>query len=414
MAPDGWLRREELEGVLAGHGKHVGDGHALEADLQRLAVVASALAHFAGHIHIGQEVHLDLDGPVARAGLAAPALDVEAEPAGQVAPHLRLVRGCVELANVVEDAGVGGGIRSRRAADRRLVDVDDLVERLGAFDRRVEAGHPLGGVDPLHQCLVENLIHQRALARARHACHADEAAQRELNVNLAQVVLPRPPDDQPVVAAGPAQRRDRDLPDAGEVLPRHRARRARQPVGGPAVDDLAAVLAGAGADVDHPVCDRDRLEIVLHDQHGVAEVTQVQQRVDQAAVVTLMQPDGRLVEHVQHAFEPAADLARQPDALGLAACQRRRRTVQRQVIQADVEQEVQPCVDLLDDRGRDDALSLSELKSIDDLRCLADRRRAELEDVPAGDPHGERHLVEPRAVTGSARHLAHVSLDAVA
>ena len=55
----------------------------LVADLQRLAVVALALADVAGDVDVGQEVHLDLDDAVALAGLAAAALDVEAEAAGR-------------------------------------------------------------------------------------------------------------------------------------------------------------------------------------------------------------------------------------------------------------------------------------------------------------------------------------------
>ena len=55
-----------------------------------------------------------------------------------------------------------------------------------------------------------------------------------------------------------------------------------------------------------------------------------------------MQTDRRLVEHVQHADQAGADLGGQPDALRLTAGQRRRRPRQRQVLQADVEQEAQP------------------------------------------------------------------------
>ena len=78
------------------------------------------------------------------------------------------------------------------------------------------------------------------------------------------------------------------------VMPLHRA----------AVDDGAAVLAGAGADVDDPVALADRLLVVLDDDHRVAEVAQPGERVDEPAVVALVQPDRRLVEHVQRADEP--------------------------------------------------------------------------------------------------------------
>jgi hypothetical protein len=54
---------------------------ALELDVQRLAIVAFAVAGVAGDIDIGQEVHLDLDDAIALAGLAAAALDVEREAA---------------------------------------------------------------------------------------------------------------------------------------------------------------------------------------------------------------------------------------------------------------------------------------------------------------------------------------------
>ena len=75
-------RLEEGQRVLDRHVEHLVDALALVVDLQRLAVVALALADVAGHVDVGQEVHLDLDHAVALAGLAAPALDVEAEAPG--------------------------------------------------------------------------------------------------------------------------------------------------------------------------------------------------------------------------------------------------------------------------------------------------------------------------------------------
>src|SRR3984893_710539 len=83
-------RLEELGGLLNRHVQDVGDTLALEQHLQRLAVVALALADIAGDVAGGQEVHLDLDDAVALAGLAAAALDVEREPPGLVAARLGL------------------------------------------------------------------------------------------------------------------------------------------------------------------------------------------------------------------------------------------------------------------------------------------------------------------------------------
>ena len=94
---------------------------------------------------------------------------------------------------------------------------------------------------------------------------------------------------------------------------------------GPRVDDLAAALARARPDVDDPIARLDGLLVVLDDNEGVAEVAQRLERLDEPTVVSLVQADRRLVEHVQHAREPGADLRGEANALRLAARERARR-----------------------------------------------------------------------------------------
>ena len=113
---------------------------ALELHLERLAVVALAVADVAGDVDVGEEVHLDLEEAVALARLAAAALDVEREAAGLVAARLAFGEAGEPVADLGEGAGVGRGVGARGAADRRLVDVDDLVEMLEAGDLVVAAG----------------------------------------------------------------------------------------------------------------------------------------------------------------------------------------------------------------------------------------------------------------------------------
>jgi hypothetical protein len=101
---------------LDGHVEDVGDALAPVEDLERLAVVAFALADLALDVDIGEEVHLDLLEALALARLAAAAAglcgDVEAEAAGLVAADLGLLGLGEDVADLVEDAGVGGGIAS--------------------------------------------------------------------------------------------------------------------------------------------------------------------------------------------------------------------------------------------------------------------------------------------------------------
>ena len=141
-----WKVAEEFERFLHGHFQHVRDALALVVHLERFAVVALALADLAGHVNIGQEVHLDLELTVARAGLAAAAAHIEAEAARAVAARLRVRRGGEEVADVVEEICIRRGVGARRAPDGTLVDADDLVEELFSLDGLTAAGVDLHAV----------------------------------------------------------------------------------------------------------------------------------------------------------------------------------------------------------------------------------------------------------------------------
>ncbi len=130
----------------------------------------------------------------------------------------------------------------------------------------------------------------------------------------------------------------------------------------PCGDHVAAVLAGARAHVDQVVGGPHRALVVLDHQHRVAEVAQPLERRDQLLVVALVQADRRLVEDVEHADQRGADLRGQPDPLRLAARQRRRRPLHRQVADADVLQELQPLLDLAQHQPRDPPVVLGELE----------------------------------------------------
>src|SRR5206468_2688093 len=166
LVADAGDRLEELARVLDRHVEHVGDAAALELHLQRFAVVAGAVADVAGDVDVGQEVHLDLDQAVALARLAAAALDVEGEAAGLVAARLAFGQAGEPVADLGEGAGVGGGVGARGAADRRLVDVDDLVELLEPGDLAAWAADDAGAVQCSRSAGVERVDGERGLAAA--------------------------------------------------------------------------------------------------------------------------------------------------------------------------------------------------------------------------------------------------------
>lgn len=64
------------------------------------------------------------------------------------------------------------------------------------------------------------------------------------------------------------------------------------------------MLAGAGPEIDQMIGFEDRLLVMLDDEDGVPEIAQALQRLEEARIVPLMEPDARLVEDVEHADEP--------------------------------------------------------------------------------------------------------------
>ena len=100
---------------------------------------------------------------------------------------------------------------------------------------------------------------------------------------------------------------------------------ARSPSTVPSKQTVAARRTGAGAEVDDAVGDRDRLRLVLHDEHRVALVPQSQQQVVHPLDVVGVQPDRGLVEDVGDVGERGAEVADHLGALCLAARERARR-----------------------------------------------------------------------------------------
>ncbi len=78
-----------------------------------------------------------------------------------------------------EGAGVGGRVGARGAADRRLVDVDHLVEMLEAVDLVMRAGDDAGAVQRAGGGGIERVDGEARLARAGDAGDAGEGAERD-------------------------------------------------------------------------------------------------------------------------------------------------------------------------------------------------------------------------------------------
>ena len=161
----------------------------------------------------------------------------------------------------------------------------------------------LRAVQSPRQGVIQHLVHERRLARPADARDGDEAAERNLHVDVAQVVLPRADHLQAggFVRHRAAVRRHRDRQLAGEVLP-GQGLFGLQNLGGRAERrDLPAAVAGTGAEVKQAVGRGDHLAVVFNEDEGVAQVAEVVERLQQAGVVAGVQPDGGFIEDIQNA-----------------------------------------------------------------------------------------------------------------
>ena len=164
----------------------------------------------------------------------------------------------------------------------------------------------------------------------------------------------------------------------------------------------SAAHAGTGTQVDDVIGAADRVLVVLDHDQGVAGRRQLIQRVEQHRVVARMQADGRLIEHVAHALQIRTELRGQADALRLAARERRRRAIERQVAQAHALQKVQPAGDLGQHIARDGALARTEPQLLEERAQLRDRQRGQLGDRAFAKAQLQRDRIEPRTVAGFA------------
>ncbi len=288
-----------------------------------------------------------------------------------------------------------------------MFEAEDLVEGAGMLARVVEAAR--------HR-LVDCLDQQGGLAAARHARHAGEGAERNFRRHILQVVLLRAGDLDPLAVALAPFVGHRHLQEAGEILPRKAFGVAHDVFGLAFGHHAAAVNAGAGSHVNDMVSRADRILVMLDHDHRIAEIAQPLQRFEQAVIVALVKTDGGFVQHIENAGETRTDLRGKPDALAFAARQRAGVARQRQVVQADIVEEVQPLADFLQDAPGNLVLLGGEVlvEIAEPGIRLADRHLRNLADMESGDLHGERFGLQAVAAAILTIGDALIALDLLA
>ena len=131
------LVNKELHCLVDGHVKDIGNALASEPHFKCLSVVAFASTLFAGNKDIGQKVHLDGTVTIASTAFTTPSLDIERETSWLIASDASLGKFNEEITDVHEYTSIGGRIGAGCPSQRTLIHIDDFVDMLQSFYRRV-------------------------------------------------------------------------------------------------------------------------------------------------------------------------------------------------------------------------------------------------------------------------------------
>lgn len=243
------------------------------AILGRFAVVTRTLAYLAGHIHIRQEVHLDLQNTVALTGFAAAALDIKAETPRAVTAHFGILCLGEYRADIIEHTGISGRIGARRTANGLLVDTDDLIHKFQPFYPIAFACAGTRTVQLAGKRLIQNFVDEAGLAGAGNAGNANKLSQREFHVDIAQVIFPCTPYSKVIAVAGAAGLRYGNAFAAGEIIAGDTALCLADVLHAASGYDLTAMHACARAYIHDIIRAAHGIFIMLHHNQGIAKVT---------------------------------------------------------------------------------------------------------------------------------------------
>ena len=175
----------------------------------------------------------------------------------------------------------------------------------------MRSGTSLGAVEVALEGHAQNVIHKCGFPTAGNAGDASEAGHGKCGVDFLKVILRRAQNAKPTIAdiarlefgfsRGDALAGNGNLCRAVEILRGEGILVAQNLLERPLRNQFPAARAGAGADVEDVVGGPDRVLVMLDDDHRVAEISEVAERLDEAVVVALVQADAGFVENIEHA-----------------------------------------------------------------------------------------------------------------
>src|SRR5208283_3839628 len=393
---------EEGQGFAHGHIENIMDIPAVVANVKNAALEALAAAFLADQLNVGQELHFNGDGAIALASFATSPGDIKGKMAGGVAAALGVGRTGEDVADGVEGFEVGGGIGARSAANRRLIHDDEVLNVLFALKAIAEfldaAAAALRG-----ECTIEDVVNERGFAGPADARHDGENSQRQHEVHILQIVQGRAAQTEKFPGGLAAIRGNGNAQFAIEIAPSD-GLGVLQDFGVVAGEEqLAAEFARAGTQIEDAIGGLNGVRVMLDDEHGVAEIAETFQDVDEALGVARVQADGGLVQNVKCTDKMRTQRRGQLDALRFPAGESGGQAVEGEVVEADFVEKLQAGANLFQNFIGDFGLRFGKAQLQKEPARFLYGELAKLRDGLAGDVHGAGFGAQARATAFGAR-----------
>src|ERR1017187_6717731 len=163
-------------------------------------------------------------------------------------------------------------------------------------------------------------------------------------------------------------------------------------------DHATAAHAGAGTYGGDVIGASDGVHNVVHHHHTLASRGQLRQRIEQYLVVSGVQADRGLIEHIAHPLQIGSQLRREPYALRLPAREARRGAIERHIAQTDTLEKAQTSADLGERVAGNGRFAHRQAQAFEEGAQALYRQRRELGDRALLEAQMQRGSVEARAM----------------
>src|SRR5437660_5057802 len=203
-----------------------------------------------------------------------------------------------------------------------------------------------------------DVVNQSRFTGTRHPGYANHHSERDVDVGTLQVVLRCAANLERARTNQAAILWRFDFELASQVLRRERLSAFNHFTSRALKNYFAPELARPRTDVNELVRRQHHFRFVFDNQNGVPDIAEILEYANESRIVARVQANRRLVENVKRADQRSSQVGRKLNSLRFSARQSRSEPVESQVLKTDVDQELQPASNLVEQTARNFHLRL--------------------------------------------------------